>query len=69
MTQEDEHCLLWAGGKAKGEQKGLIMDPLCPVERLCTGEVCVYLAPKEVAPVQTQTQKFRTRLEKHFTKI
>ena len=64
MTNK-EPCLLWENAKDLAKDKGLTMRGECPVNQLCIGETCIYIAPPgEFGP--QQLEKFITRLEKHF---
>jgi hypothetical protein len=43
-----KECLLWQQARDLGQQRGLELDPVCPLDKKCTGTTCVFIdAPKE----------------------
>jgi hypothetical protein len=63
MLKENESCLLWEKARGVGEPRGLHLDRFCPMEKLCTGETCVFIEP--VLRRVNRLSKFYGKLEKH----
>lgn len=47
MSEQDkrEYCLLWQQARDLAMERGLEMSPLCPMEKTCSGEHCVFIEP------------------------
>jgi len=61
-----EPCLLWEQTKDLAKDRGFEMSDKCPMDTVCTGEKCVYLADEETD--EDKLTKLREELKNYIPK-
>ena len=59
-----ENCLLWEKAKILGQERGITLSGVCPIDAYCKGEQCIFLSIKREKTDEEKLEDLRQELKK-----